>query len=197
MGHDAFRRGAHIADIGLLVRVQRGGHGNAHAVARGHGGKVRGGAQHAFLHDLFQVAVYHVADVVVSLIDHIHLLGLHVKADHMETGLGLFHRERKPDIAQSNHAKGDAYGRVSFASKPTCFHSPYLRMKSPERRHDPWFMIPHGRRKVNLGHRRGTGRNRIPAGRCTACAFYPRGGQRRAQIRDRRRGRTASSRGGA
>ena len=108
MGHDAFRRGAHIADIGLLVRVQRGGHGNAHAVARGHGGKVRGGAQHSFLHDLFQVAVYHVADVVVSLIDHIHLLGLHVKADHMETGLGLFHRERKPDIAQSNHAKGDA-----------------------------------------------------------------------------------------
>ena len=107
MGHDAFRGGAHVADIGLLMLVKRRRHGDAHAVARGHGGKVRRGAKHTLLHDLFEVAVHHVADVVVALIDHVHLPGLHVKADHMEAGLGLFHRQREPDIAQSNHAQGD------------------------------------------------------------------------------------------
>lgn len=87
--------------------VQRRGHAERDEVALGHAGEVVGGLEHAGGDELRQVLLHHVADVVLTGVDHLHLGGLHVEADGAEARLGLLHGQGQAHIAEAHSAAGD------------------------------------------------------------------------------------------
>ena len=82
--------------------------------------EIGGSREHSALYDFGKVAVHYVADVVVTGVDHLHLLRLHVKADGLKAGFGFFHRQRQSDIAQSDYADHDLF--IFYFAKHLSFH---------------------------------------------------------------------------
>lgn len=75
--HDALRGGADVADVRLLVSVERRRHADAHAVALRHIGKVGRGNELSGLDKRFEILVHHIADIVLAGVDHVPLFLLH------------------------------------------------------------------------------------------------------------------------
>ena len=95
---------AHIADVRLLVPVQRRGNADGDKVHITDTGKVRGGGEHTALHQPLKVCLHDVADVILAAVDHIDLCLLDIEADGAKAVLRLIDRERQPDIAEAAHA---------------------------------------------------------------------------------------------
>ena len=89
------------------MRVQRRRHADRDEVHVLHKAEVGGCRQRSRLHQLFQIAVHHVPDVVVSGVHQLHLFRLHVESDGLEPGLRLLHRQRQPHIAEAYHPDHD------------------------------------------------------------------------------------------
>ena len=87
-------------------------------------------AQMAVLHDFFQIGVYHVANIIMARIDHIHLLALHVKADDVKARLGLFHRQGQAHIAQAHHAQGNRTVQNFFLQIRHCRMPPFCLVRT-------------------------------------------------------------------
>ena len=112
--HDALRGGADVADVRLLVSVERRRHADAHAVALRRVGKVGRGDELSGLDERFEILVHHIANVVFTGVDHIHFFFLHVKAIDLEAGLRLFHRKRQADVAKADNAESSFSGKQFF-----------------------------------------------------------------------------------
>ena len=93
-----------IADVRLLVLVQRGRHADSDKIHIPDKIKVIGSAQHSGRDRFFKVRAHNVPDVILALIDHIDFFPLHVKADGAKPMLCLFHSQRQPDITQAAYA---------------------------------------------------------------------------------------------
>ena len=93
-----------VADIRLLVLVQRGGNADSDEIHFLYKAEICGSGEPSDLYQLLQVGVDHIADVVLSGVDHIHLLGLHIEADGLKAMLRLIHCQRQTDIAQAADA---------------------------------------------------------------------------------------------
>ena len=96
-----------IADVGLLMGVEGGGHADGDEVDAAELTEVGGGTEHTFAHQAGEVAVDDVADIVVSFIDEIDFLLLHIEADGLEAGFGFFDGEGEAYVAESDHAGDD------------------------------------------------------------------------------------------
>ena len=103
--HDALRGGADVADVRLLMGVERRRHADAHAVALRRVGKVGRGDELSGLNERFEILVDHIADIVLPGVDHVYLFLLHIKAVDLEARLCLLHRERQTDIAETDNAE--------------------------------------------------------------------------------------------
>ena len=93
-----------VADIRLLVLVQRGGNADSDKVYIPNKTEIGGGRQHSVLYQCLQIGIDHIADIVLSGIDHIHLFPLHIEADGLKAMLRLIHCQRQTDIAQAADA---------------------------------------------------------------------------------------------
>ena len=98
---------ANIADIGLLMRVQRRRHANRNKVDVLDERKVARCLEHSLFDQSLEIGVYYVADIVVPFVDELHLFGLDVKPDRLEAGFRLFDRKRQTDIAETDNAGND------------------------------------------------------------------------------------------
>ncbi len=117
---DGFRGTLHIADIRLLILVQRSGNGDGHRVHALDEGKIAGRGKGPAFHHMFQRIAHNVADIIFARVDGIDLLGLNVKADGPVAGLCKFHGEGKPDIPQADNA--DDGGLVLNFIQQLSFH---------------------------------------------------------------------------
>ena len=90
-----------IADIRLLVGVQRRGNTDGDEIHVLDKGEVGGGPQHPGGHQLPQVGIHHVANVVRPGVYQVHLFLLDIKADGTKPMLGLVHRKRQAHVAQA------------------------------------------------------------------------------------------------
>jgi len=106
---DGFCGALYIADIRLLVFVQRGGNGNGHRIHALNKGKVAGGGKSTAFDYLLQRVADNIADIILSGIDRINLLGLNVKTDGTVTGFRKFNGKRKPDISQADNADNSGF----------------------------------------------------------------------------------------
>ncbi len=70
-----------IADVGLLVGIEGGGHADGDEVDATELTEVGGGTEHAFAYQTGEVAVDDVADIVVSLVDEFHFFSLYIETD--------------------------------------------------------------------------------------------------------------------
>ena len=124
----------HIADVRLLVGIQRGGDADGDKVHIADPGEIGGSAEHTALHQLCQLVVHHIADVVLTGVDQIHLFLLHVKTDGLEAVACLVHCQRQTHIAQTAHAHGQGlilnflnqfflHRHINRSPLQCCFHS--------------------------------------------------------------------------
>ncbi len=97
----------HAAQIRLLMDVQRRRHTDRDKIHVFDKGKIRGRRQKPFVHQLLQVLVHHIANVVVPLVHHLHFSRLLVETDGLKSRFRLFHRQRQSHIAKADHAHGD------------------------------------------------------------------------------------------
>ena len=117
-----------VADVRLLVLVQRRGHADGDEIHITHPGEIRGGAEHSGLHQLFQIRVHHVADVVFPGVHHVHLFLLDIKADGAEPVFRLIHRQGQSHVSQTADTHGQGlildlfdqfffHGHINYSSK--------------------------------------------------------------------------------
>ena len=104
VGGDGAGGAFHIADVRLLMNVQRRGNADGHKVRAGDFFKIGGGAEHSAFHDLLEIAVHHIADIVMALVHQTDFFTVHVKTDGMKASLGLFDGQRETHIAQTDHS---------------------------------------------------------------------------------------------
>lgn len=93
------RRILHIADVRLLVYIQRGGYANGYEVHFFYEREIGSGAEHAVVYQLCQLCIDHVADVVVSGIHLFYLFFLYIETDSSEPGFCFFYSKGQADIA--------------------------------------------------------------------------------------------------
>ena len=86
------------------MHVKRSGYADSHEVAFTDTGEISGSLDHIIVHELLQILVHHVTDVVLAAIDHVDLLGLHVDAHGLEAGLGLLHGKGQAHVAETHGA---------------------------------------------------------------------------------------------
>jgi len=98
-----------VADIRLLVLVQRCRHTDGNEIYFTDFGEIRSSLQHPGGDQLLQVRIHHVADVVFPGVHHIHLFLLDVKANGAEAVFRLIHRQRQTHIPQAAHAHGQGF----------------------------------------------------------------------------------------
>ena len=96
---DALRRRFHVADIRLLVRVERRRHANRDGVDVRDELKIARRTQAARFDLFLQGLADNVADIVVAGVDHVDLRLLHVEADRFIPCAREFHRQRQADVA--------------------------------------------------------------------------------------------------
>ena len=94
----------HIADIRLLVFVERSRHADGDGVDFLDKRKVGSSGKLSGFHHVFQRVADDVADVVVPGVDGVNFFRLHVEADGFVAGLREFHRERQADVAEAHNA---------------------------------------------------------------------------------------------
>ena len=110
-----------VANVRLLVPVQRRGDADGDKVHILDEAEVGGGAQHTGLHQLLQVGVHHVADIVFPGVYQVYLLLLHIETNGLEAVLGLVHRQGQAHIAQAAHAHDQ--GLVLYFLKQFFFYA--------------------------------------------------------------------------
>lgn len=93
----------YIADVRLLVLVQRGRHADGNRVHIFDKREIGCGGKFPGLHNLFENIVHNVPNVVMPCIDQIYLLALYVKANGLVAGLGELRRKRQAHIAQAHN----------------------------------------------------------------------------------------------
>ena len=110
-----------VADIRLLMGVQRRGYADGDKIHVLYEGKVGRGPEHSGGYQLPQIRVHHVPDVVLPRVHHVHLFLLDIKADGTKAVLGLVHRQRQTHIAQTADAHEQSLV-LNFLNQPI-FHS--------------------------------------------------------------------------
>ena len=100
-----------IADVGLLVLIQRSRDAYQHSVHIADKAKIRGCRELALLHDLLQRIAHNIADVILSRVYRVNLFPLDIEANGAVTGLRHFHCQGEPHIAQTD----DAHHRFATA----------------------------------------------------------------------------------
>ncbi len=106
----------HIADVRLLVLVERRGHADGDRVHLFDEREIRSGGKPAGLHHVFEGVAHDVADIIVPGVDGLHLFGLHVEADGAVAGLCELHGQRQADVAEA-HDADDGGPVFDFAEK--------------------------------------------------------------------------------
>ena len=86
------------------MNVQRRGNADGHKVRAGDFFKIGGGVEHSAFHDLLEIAVHYVSDIVMAFVHQTDFFAVDVKTDGMKTSLGLFDGQRETYITQTDHA---------------------------------------------------------------------------------------------
>ena len=94
-----------VGDVRVPRLAQRRGHADVDAVDLGQAREVGRGLQQARLDHRRQLRRRHVDDVALAAVDGLDLLRQQFEAEHLETGLGVGHRQRQPHVTQSHHAQ--------------------------------------------------------------------------------------------
>ena len=118
-----FARGSlHVRGVGHLMNIERCRHTNGNKVALGHTRKVGRRFEHAGFHKRGQILLDHIANVVLTTVDHVRPFHLHVEADSLEARLCLLNCKRQPHVPKTNRATDKVVISNSFF-EPIAIHT--------------------------------------------------------------------------
>ena len=106
---NALGRALHIADIRLLMRIQRRRHADCNKVHVFHKRKVICCGKHAVLYHLGQVGIHHIPDVVFPFVDKPYFFALHVKANGLKPSFCLLHCQGQSHVTKSNYTHNNFF----------------------------------------------------------------------------------------
>ena len=103
--------------------VERRGNADRHKIAIRYAREIRRCRNHPGGHEGRKILVHHIADVVLSAVDHVDLLDLDVEANSLEPRFRLFNRKRQAHVTQAHRSANDA---AIFHFLEQCFFHRFL-----------------------------------------------------------------------